>query len=73
MNDYFYMPLPVACLEINRPQLSRAAKRVAKAERKQREYNTDNGWGGHVPGTGPLARKRRAKPFGKHNKDKYHK
>ena len=64
---YDAYPKTTTSLILGYKPLSRVGKKIAKAKLKQSQ---DNGWGGHVPGTGPLARKRRAKPFGKHNKDR---
>ena len=60
MNDC-YVPLPVACLEIGREQPNRMARR----KKRQNPFKK----------VGPKRQipKRKAKPFGKHNKDKYHK
>lgn len=60
MNEHFYMPLPVAALEIGREQPNRETRR------KRREMFKKRGTKQQLP-------KRRAKPFGKHNKDRYHK
>lgn len=63
MNEHFYMPLPVAALEIGRERPNREKRRLFKKTLRRYEKGKPKT---QLP-------KRRAKPFGKHNKDRYHK
>lgn len=67
MNEHFYMPLPVACLEINRVPLPRAARRRWQREMKNRGVNWTPGPKRQMP------KRRRHRALGGFNRDKYHK